>query len=275
MRRPGPIPLRHCLVCLIACGLALSASSVARAHPAIDRGVEAYEQADFEGALRALAEAEGSGELDRGELLRLLGTRALVHFALDRHEPLERDLTMLASLEPEYDLGSRAPPAVRRAYDRIRARIDQPLGLDVRVAPTPGGARIWTESRGDRAGMVERVELAARTAGGAWRRGHDGAIVVPGLEDGRVEVWARAIGPGGAVLATAGTERSPREMAVPSAGAAGGGGEADRTWLWVGIGGGAAVVATVVVVLAIALRGSAGGNTTLLGPTIDRGAGGS
>jgi len=271
------VPIAAALVGCVAAAW-LSAAPV-RAQGPIDRGVELYEQADFEGALAALGEAEASGELERAALVRLLAVRALVDFALNRPEALERDLLMLASLEPGYDLGVRAPPAVRRSFERLREGGDGLLRVVLAVEPMPGGARVVASVHGDRAGMTRRVELAARAPSGEWRRGEDGSVVLPVASGGEVEAWARAVGPGGAVLATAGSEEAPRRLSVPAAvpegGAATGGdaaGSGGDTWLWIGVGAGSAVLAAAVVALVIVLGGSGDGQTVLEGPRIDRGA---
>lgn len=249
----------------------LAPARIALAHPAIDRGVERYEAADFEGALAALAEAEASDDLDRTELLRLLAMRALVHFALERHEALSRDLTMLASLEPDFDLGPRAPPAVQRAFDRVRARVTTALSVRLRVEAAPEGARVIAATEGDRAGMTRRIDVRARRAGSAWRDGRDGSVTLAARPGSEVEAIAAAIGPGGARLARAGSEVSPRRLVVP-------GGIATESeeppWLWIGVGAGALVVGAVAVALAIGLGGGSEDETILLGPEIHRSSSG-
>src|SRR3972149_2981841 len=67
----------------------VGASAPVRADGALDAAVGRYEEADFDGALAALSQAEASG-LSRGSYLRLLATRALVHFALGQSEPMLR-----------------------------------------------------------------------------------------------------------------------------------------------------------------------------------------
>ena len=242
--------------------------AVAHAHPAIDRGVALYEEADFEGALAALAEAEGADALERTELLRLLATRALVHFALERHEALTRDLTMLASLEPDFDLGPRAPPALERAFDRVRSRVPSALAVVLRVEAAPQGARVIAATDGDRAGMTRQLTVHARAAGGPWREGRDGSVSVVASSGAEIEAYATAIGPGGARLARAGSEVSPRTLIVP------GGAEEDAGGsglLWVGAGAAAVVIAGVAIALAIGLGDASQGDTILEGPVIDRG----
>jgi len=249
---------------LIALALVGASATARAASPEVDEAVARYEGADFEGALEALARAEAGQGLDRAELLRLLATRALVDFALGRSEALDRDLVMLASLEPEYDLGRRAPPAVRQAFEAARGRVRGRLALRVDAAPAPGGLRVRAEVEGDAAGLVRATSISARRPGGPWRTAGGGTLDLA-VTHGAVEAWAVARGPGGAPVATAGSAEAPLRLAAPAAERPrrrpSGGGNAT---LWIGIGVGAAVAAVATTVLVVVASGA--DEDTLVGP---------
>jgi hypothetical protein len=262
------VPFVLALVALVS--LPSLASAQGAEH--IDEGVRLYEEADLTGALEALSRAE-EGPLDRSELLRLLLTRALVRFGLGEFGPLERDLLAIATIEPDYDLGVRAPPPLQNAFARAKERVTAPLGLSVELEGMAGGVRLEAVTTGDRAGVVERVVIAARPAGqGEFSRGDGGTLTLPVSAGGEVELYAEAIGPGGAVLATDGTSEEPRRAAVPAPVAAGGGSAVDsgpNVPLLVGVTVGAAVVVAAVIV-AIVLATSGGGGTRPQGPIVER-----
>jgi len=253
---------------LVAIGPAEAAAQGA-AH--IDDGVRLYEEADLSGALEALSRAE-EGPLDRNDVLRLLLTRALVRFGLGEFGPLERDLLAIATIEPDYDLGVRAPPPLQNAFARAKERVTEPLGIRVELEGMAGGVRLSANAIGDRAGVVERIVVAARPAGdGSFSRGDGGTLTLPVTTGGDVELYAAAIGPGGAILATDGTEDEPRRARVPAP-AAEGGGESDESSsvpLIVGLSLGAAVVAAIAIV-AIVLATSGSEGTQPMGPTVER-----
>ena len=106
------------------CGLALLLIAVlpagAFAHPLVDRGIEAYENADFETALSSFARAEYAEDLSREDLVVLLHNRALVYFALGDTDSMERDLRRLARIDAGHEMDEAVPPTVRQAFDRVR-----------------------------------------------------------------------------------------------------------------------------------------------------------
>jgi len=247
-----------------ACAFAVVAglsgpAAEAAAQSAVDRGVASYEAGEFEAALQAFAEAEEGDSLRRDELVRLLSTRALLYFAEDRSEAMLRDLRALASLEPQYDLGPRAPPAVREAFDRARARAAEGLRLDVRARSSDDGVQVTARPAGDGAGLVRSIELSVRPPEGSWQRSRSGEVTlaVTGLD--WVEYAAAALGPGQAVLVRRGTETLPQRLVLRPSDAGGSGDGGPDLGLLLGLGlGGAALVAAVVVVAVVVAAGSGG-----------------
>ena len=250
------------LVASVGAGGGVAQEPSADGGRAIERGISRYEEADFEGAQRALTEAE-NGQLTRAQVVRLLAARALVHFALGQSEALDRDLAMLASIAPDYRLGERVPPAVREAFAQIATELGGTLDLRLEIEPSPAGTRVHARVEGDRAGLVRRVVLAARHGDGAWQQTDANTLVVP-ITEGVVEAWAEARGPGSAVLAAIGSAASPTLLRVGGEDTGG-----SATGLWIGLGAGAATVIGVVVV-ALVLSAPTDETTRVLGPTIER-----
>lgn len=249
----------------MALAAALSSTPALAQHD-LDRGVALYEAADLEGALATLERAERGEDLTRSDLIRLLATRALVLFALDRSEPMLADLTALASLAPEHDLGDRAPPAVREAFDRARARVREPLSVRAVAHPLAAGVRVSAEVRGDRGALVRAVRVRARAPGGSFRAGRD-AVVLPTLADA-VEVVVEVVGPGGAVLASDGADDAPRRLTVARGVDSRATDQRRDPALAVGLAAGAAVLVAAAVVLALVLAGG-GRDTVLVGPSLE------
>jgi hypothetical protein len=194
------------LVALWAVGLA---PVVAYAHPLIDEGERKYEDADFPGALDAFARAEAATDLTRDDLVRLYTRRAMVHHAMQHPEELEADVFRLANLDRALRLPRAVPPAVRRAYEQAVTRVTSLLRVDVEAEAMPGGTRLVARVSDDNAGLVQSLRVRARTAGGAWRRTDRATLELPAAAGATVEYVAEAIGPGGAVLAQAGTDDAP------------------------------------------------------------------
>lgn len=180
------------------CGEAGSAS--------VDEAVAAYEEADFERAYALFDQLILGTSLSRSDLVRVYATRALLRFADGDSEGMLRDLTALASLEPAYELGPRAPPPVHEAFDRLRGAA---LDLEVAIEPLAVGARLSALVVGDRADIVRAVVVGARAPGGRFRESTDGTISIAEAA-GELEYYARVVGPGGATLAVRGEREAPQ-----------------------------------------------------------------
>jgi hypothetical protein len=61
----------------------------------------------------------------------------------------------------------------------------------------------------DNAGLVQSLRVRARVSGAAWRRVERATLEIPAAAGATVEYVAEAVGPGGAVLAQAGTDDAP------------------------------------------------------------------
>jgi len=259
---------------LALAGHALVAPSTAAAHPLVDEGRRRFEQADFEGALDAFARAESATDLTRDDVIDLLEARALVHLGMGSPEAMRADLSRLVTIAPDHEWDARVAPDVRAAFLEIRGRSPGPLRLVAHAEAVAGGVSVRAEVVHDRASLVRRVQVSARRAGRAWTRVSDAPLVLPSVAGELVEYYAEAIGPGGAVLATAGTSGAPLHAATraraseeqgamsagatsPSTSARDSDGGGLSPWIWIGIG--AAVVAAGVLV-ALLVTGAIGGD---------------
>jgi len=226
-------------------------------HVSVDDAVRAYEEADFETASSLFDQLVLGADLSRADLVRVYATRALLRFGDSDAEGMQHDLTALASLEPDYELGPRAPPPVHAAFDA--ARNAPALDLDVVIEPTPLGVHVTARALGDRADIVRAVVVGARTRDGRFRESTDGTVTVtqPGEE---IEYYARIVGPGGATLATLGSREAPQTRRVEPFRQ-----QDDTLAIVLGASGAALAVAAIVVILVLVLGPS--GTTEVTGPT--------
>jgi len=245
--------------------LGLSVPAAAAAHPDVDEGRERYRNAEFDAALEAFARAEQADDLTRDDLILLFESRALVHSAMQSAEDAEADLARLAVVAPDHELSRRVPPDLRETFDRLRQEGSSRPSVRVTAeAHEGGGAAVQATVEGDAVGLVRHVRVHGRSpASGSWLTAEDGPLEVPADPGTTVDHYAEAVGPGGVVLATAGSEEEPEEIAIPHPAVAaeepteGGDGV---PWLWVGIGGG--VAAAVGAIVLIAVLASDGGGFT-------------
>ena len=233
----------------------------ARAPGTVDDAVRAYEEADFETAYALFDSLILGADLTRADLIRVYATRALLRFADGDSEGMLRDLAALASLEPEYQLGPRAPPPVHEAFDGLRGGAAA-LALEVRIVPTPLGARIETSATGDRADIVRAIVVGARATGGTFRESTDGTISVTEPSE-TIEYYARIVGPGGATLAERGDREHPHIERVAAFAA-----RDDTVAIVLGTSGAVLAVAAAVVITVVLTTGAAG-TDQVIGPTFD------
>jgi len=259
----------------------------------VDQAVREYGAADFNAAAASLARAQAASDLERADVVQLLLYRALVSLANGDARAVDDALLGLASLEPDYYMSPSIPPVVRQAFARVRASVRGPLALQSTATREPGGVRVHARIAGDVAALVREVRVHARVAGARWQRGHDDVLVVatPGTA---VEHYAEAIGPGGAVLASDGSEQAPSrvapsvlespraatsepparagtarlDVAGSEAAAHDARSEGGGAWLWVGIGAGALALAGAII-LVVALAPFETDDTQLGMPAVD------
>ena len=233
--------------------LALAVPTVARAHPLVDRGRTQAVDADFEAALATFAAAEARDDLSRADLVRLLESRAYVHFATGDHRALENDVAMLAALSPSHRFDVSIPPEVRELHALAAEAAGERLHLEVEALELASGVvEVRALAVGDPGGLVGRVRVFVREAGGPWAEG-GGGVRLPAPTGARVEWYAEAVGPGGAIVANQGTADDPERLGRSGSDTSSGSlGEEDGgvpLWVWVTAGAGAVLLGVLAVVL--------------------------
>lgn len=226
----------------------LGAATTARAHPDVDDGRARYAQADFEGALAAFERAERSPDLTREDLIDVLEGRALAHYALEDLDGANDAVRQLASVDPHHRASDELPPELLRMFEAAAAHVGD--GIALRVDSHRDGERVELTPvpSGDVLGLVRALAIAGRAGDGEWVLGDAAGVALDAPPDRTVEYYASALGPGAAVLASAGSERAPLRLEAPASGQASG----LPLWGWGLIGGGAALVIVVVLVAAVA-----------------------
>jgi hypothetical protein len=225
----------------------------ARAHAA---------SADFPAALEAFDRAYAGDGLPRGELPGLLLERALVRSALGDASGAEADLARLLRVDPGHELPASVQPALAARFAALRALIEPPtFELDVR---DESDARVVVEARTRGAGdLVREVVVETRIDGGAWASSRRERTTVETEPGAVVEIRARWIGPGGAVVASRGD--APIEHTVPSAR----GGDDAPVIVGVTLGVAAAIGVGVAIALAVVLAPAGESGTQLAAPVIE------
>lgn len=227
----------------------------AAARASLERARAALDRARFIEAVRAYDEAAAGEGLSRADVVELLRGRALARHASRDVAGAERDLVGLLSLVPDADLGDLAPPAMQRTFARLRGEVSAPLSLVAEATPIPDGFSLSARVVEDVASIVREVRVSwARE--GVWEVSTERTTRVPAGE--RLLWTAEAIGPGGAVLARAGTRQAPEEATRTASIALGpegsghaqqGSGGDDDLAIGLGVTGGLIVLGTVLAVV--------------------------
>lgn len=124
--------MRH-LGIMVVFALSWVVPAGASAHPMLDRAIAAYEEADFEGALRTFDTASRNADLTVEELLQLFEMRALVHHALGDDASMRADLGRLVAVRASYQLSRLAPPSVRETFEDVRAEREGDAAVELRM----------------------------------------------------------------------------------------------------------------------------------------------
>ncbi len=248
--------LRLASVALALCCLAPSRAS---AHPLVDEGLQRLHDADFAGALQVFAQAEARDDLTRAELATLLAARATVNLALDDERAAAVDLRMLVELEPRHVIDATAPPELRDAFRRAVASARGALSVTASHVRDGGRVDVEATTRNDTAGLVRELRVYVRRGDGLWQAAAAGHTSIEAPPDTRVEYYAEAVGPGGAIVARTGSRPFPHTAPASNDGEAGA-----PPWLWIGLGIGAAVLVATVAIFVVA--GSANPDTVVEGP---------
>lgn len=215
----------------------------------LDTARNALADADFARAERAFGRALSATELSTEDLVRIFEGRAMARFALGDEGGAQADLTALRSLDPTRALPPEAPPSMVEAFDALDPT---PIGIELGWFGTGERHLLRPAVVGDPASLVRQVRVHLRRRGEAsWTATEEAEIEVTIRDGEAVEVWAEAIGPGGAVVAREGSPLAPREHGTEAGASLASPDQAAPTdtnvWIGVGIGVGAAVVIGVVI----------------------------
>jgi hypothetical protein len=230
-------------------------------------------RADFERALVA-ADAAEAGTLDRDGLIALLETRVLIEAGLGRQEDVDRDLARLVAIEPARPAPASFPPPIVQRLERARASAVA-VSVDVEVETSAAGATLTARNSTAPQGLVRSLRVTARVGDAAWQTSDEGTLTVAVEEGDVLSYYAQVLGPGGAVLATAGTEAEPRTRAraprravtpLPAPVTSSGDSSADDTPLFVGLGVGGGVLVLGVVIAIVAVSTSSNDSTLVTLP---------
>lgn len=133
----------------------------ASAHPLLDRAVSAYEEADFERALRTFDTAARNADLSVEELLQLFEMRALVQHALGDEASMTADLQRLVAVRGTYQLSRLAPPPVRTAFEEVREAHSGEQSVELRIEEKLIEGESWMVARVLRVpdGLVDHTTL--------------------------------------------------------------------------------------------------------------------
>lgn len=253
------ISLRRAARCLLAL-LALLALTPHRvgAHPAVDEGIEAANDARFDDALRAFDRAFSATDLTREELVRMLVQRAIVHAAVRATADLDADLRALVMLDPAFALPQIAPPNVRRRFEAVRMEPRATPAMDVTVGFTATGTTFAVRVTGIDASLISRIRVFARAPRGVFVSA-EGPSAELAVGSQTVEWYAEVLGPGGVRLLHEGEEGAPRQtlnpnamsVAVEEAPATSSDDRRSRRGLYIGLGSGGAAIALTAILVAV------------------------
>ncbi len=256
------------LVCSLAAIAALLVPAAASAHPLVDQARAQYDATRHREALELLDRAEEERDLTRADLEELLLLKAMIHRALRQMDLAEVDMFRLASLDPSRELGREVPPQLRRVFEQVLERVPGPVRVEVRAERAGEVVTIRAEVLDDVAALAQGFRIFGRADGGPLRQSTEARLDVTALPHQDAEYWAEVIGPGGAPIATFGTEAAPERLPGDGAATPVGGdpdpagtdpgsdpstGEDEGVPVWPFLVGGAAIVVGVAIVLAVVL----------------------
>ncbi|MFK7991426.1 MAG: tetratricopeptide repeat protein [Sandaracinaceae bacterium] len=192
------------------------APGAAFAHPLIDDARSAYESGQYDRALASLQTAEEGEGLTREDLSDLYLLRANIHRRQQNMQLAQVDLQRLASLDPERQLGRRVHPSLRRLFSEATERVTRPVRVEAAAERLGSSVTVTATVSDDIAALVQGFRIHARAAGGEWRTSQRARLSLTVESHLAAEFWAEAVGPGGAPVATSGSEDSPLNLAAVS-----------------------------------------------------------
>jgi tetratricopeptide (TPR) repeat protein len=209
-------------------GVCLAAQ--AWAGDAMQRARQAYDDMEFDAALRAVDQALGDPQAQPPDLVDAYRVRGLSLSALERlDEALEAFRAML-SIDPKAAIAADTSPKLAAPFFQALAmsRDVKPIALTHAAPPATGRpAALGVELRSDPQGLVKGVRLVHRGPGGGWQRTPAQALAgaprasFPPPTGEAVEYFFEALTGQGGVLARVGGPDKPFAFRAPAAVAAG------------------------------------------------------
>lgn len=255
----------------------------ALAHPMLDRAVTAYEEADFELALRTFDTASRNADLTVEELLKLFEMRALVHHALGDEASMRADLRRLVAVRGTYQLSRLAPPSVRLVFEEVREAHGGVDSVELRIEEQDIEGQPWMVARLLRAPdeLVDHTTLQCNVDNNArtvsrTSRGTTTSVKLPdsGVHHGCA---ATARTRQGGVLFRATLEGTPSLMVSPGSRLSmrehesrDDGGRAKRKkWPWIVAASAVVVAGGIAAGVVLSQRSQGGGEPQVGGVTVD------
>lgn len=265
-RRRGPGQLVRSLgTAALAGAIALGAPAGAES-PHLQRGIQLYNELEFEKALGALQTAAADPKVAPAERALALVYAGMIHVALGNPDAGREAWLWALEANPRVVLPADASPRIRAQFEAFRPPPPEPLRLDVPATLPPAGplsirvaAARRTATRGRIAwrapgeAMYKAMDLAAAPEGG-WAAS---ITVPPGAA--AIELYVEALDERGGVVARAGSREAPIRIATADASPVAPAGEksaggAGMSWgVWAGVG--AAVLAAAAVTVVLVLSG--------------------
>ena len=226
--------------------------------PSLELAELQIRQAQLRTALRTLESLTTHGSLDRAGLVRTLVLRLQLYAALKQPRALAQDAYDLASLAPDTSVVGLRPDA-KAAFLRAKSATPPAPALTMTAAYRDGRVVVRASPSGP-ASLVKDVRLYARVTGDRWHISPGAPIVLNARPDASIEFYGAIIGPGGAVIAQAGSAAHPRRWSrptvlsnaipVPPP-------TAEPTPVWPWIVGGTVIVVTAAIVTGVVLSNNA------------------
>lgn len=191
---------------LLACPAVFACPAPALAHDDLDAALRHYERAEFDRAVAAFDSAEASSRLTHDELEAVLRGRGLAHHAAGDVGAAEEDLASLLSIAPSASLDDTTPPAVRRLFERLREEVVA-LAVEGVVLPSSTGYAVSVRVTGDVGNLQRGARIHYESASGPETVDAERAEVLSDASE--LRYWVEVIGPGGVVVASAGSPDSP------------------------------------------------------------------
>jgi len=245
-----------------AAGVLCPAAASAQLDPEVERAKEEALRGEFDQASARLEVALLRDDLSRRDLIAVYEARVFISYAGGDRSALAEDLERIAALDPDhsFDRNYYATDVTDAFAEAVQNRAGR-LALEAEALLLASGElEVRGEIHNDPGDLVRTVQLYGRAIGEDWTEA-GGSLRMDISGDDSAEYYAEAVGPGGAIVATHGSEGAP--LIFEGDGSGGGG-----VPLWVWIGGASVVVAAIIIIAAVAASGGVSDDTQPTPPMV-------